>query len=131
MYLFCLPRFNQQLDFSLAFRFCSLLYADLISSSHLLKNCILSMAWTPIQKSFCVETYLSTKSYILTQRLDHICASHSPDLNLLIFLFLGVYLKDRVSRNQPMFVEKLKNEILQGMSGISLQICREMMNNFT
>ena len=44
----------------------------------------------PIQKSFCVETYLSTKSYKLTQRLDHIWASQLPDLNLLIFLFWGM-----------------------------------------
>ena len=67
--------------------------------------------------------------HLISRRMDHIWASHSPDLNPLDF-FLWGYTKDRVYVNKPRTIEDLKEAVSDVIRQISVDVCLAVVNNF-
>ena len=67
---------------------------------------------------------------IISKRAEHEWAPHSPDLNPLDF-FLWGYLKDRVYGNSPQTIDELKLSVETHIKRISIQMCRNVIANFS
>lgn len=67
---------------------------------------------------------------IISRRTDTPWAPHSPDLNPLDF-FLWGYSKDRVYENSPQTTDELKQEIRRVVRGVTVDACRNTIENFT
>jgi Helix-turn-helix domain (DUF4817) len=67
---------------------------------------------------------------IISRSTAHPWASHSPDLNPPDF-FLWGYVKDRVYVNKPRTIAQLKDAVSDVVRGISPDVCRNVVDNFT
>ena len=84
------------------------------------------MAWSPTQKYFCVEKFISSGSIVEAPTSPLSSSPHIPPI-LTHILFLWGYLKDRVYVNNPRSIKDLKINITNEIGRIDHEMRRNVM----
>ena len=84
------------------------------------------MAWSPTQKYFCVEKFISTGSIVeATSTLSS--SPHIPPILTPRLFFCVGYLKDRVYVNNPRSIQDLKINITTEIGRVDHEMRRNVM----